>query len=99
MEDECHICLFPVIDSPYAMIDNRAERGKYHVECLEKWLKYSNNGLLTQYEIKSYTIFHADIVIEKIRVPPRVIFRDNRYTMIANPQVTPDRSDQCCVIL
>ena len=99
MEDECHICLFPVTDSPYAMIDNRAERGKYHVECLEKWVRYSNNGLLTQYEIKSYTIFHAGVVIEKVKVPPKVIFVDRRYTRVDNSQVTLDRSNWCCVIL
>jgi len=57
---ECLICL-DNINCQYAMIDNIGERGQYHSECLEQWIKTSKNrGILTQLPIETYTIFNAD---------------------------------------
>ena len=65
-EPECLICSHPLCeDQPYAMINNNNEKGKYHIECLERWLETSNNGLLTQDKIMSYNIYHNNNLIEQ----------------------------------
>lgn len=68
-EIECEICLDELSnDQPYAKIDNKSESGKYHVECLERWLRRCNNGLHTQDRIMSYSIYHCNQIIETVKV-------------------------------
>ena len=47
--NECSICFNTIEQNiQYAKIDNPDETGKYHVHCLETWLKSSNNnGIMT----------------------------------------------------
>lgn len=66
---ECEICSENLlIDQPFAKIDDTAEQGMYHVECLEKWLNQSNNGLHTQNKITSYSIYHNNELIEQHKI-------------------------------
>jgi hypothetical protein len=64
-ENECPICYHLLTaDQPYAMIDNTGEKGMYHIECLEKWLEKSKNGLITNNLITSYSVYHEGELIE-----------------------------------
>lgn len=61
----CIICYNKINSGDmYAIIDNKHEKGKYHVNCLEKWLEKSNHGLLSQDEIKSYSVYDNDQIIQ-----------------------------------
>lgn len=64
---ECNICLCQIDKSlPYTMIDNDGEKGKYHPDCLKKWVKTNDHGLLTQSKIESYSIYQDNTLIETI---------------------------------
>lgn len=100
---ECPICFYKIEDdSPYSMIDNCNEKGKFHIECLEKWLTLSNNGLFTQDQIKKYSNYQNDKKIESIKVPPRTLtnyaYQSDPYANYPNT-----RSDHtikhCCIII
>lgn len=66
---KCPICFNKFTNSqPFAMIDNTSEKGKYCIECIEKWLDISHNGLLTQDKVLSYSIYHENTLIETIPV-------------------------------
>ena len=83
----CPICFIELNNSPYAMIDNTSEKGRYHVECIELWLNRSRNGILTQDKIKGYTIYHEDTKIESIKVAPLMPQRQVRII---------DNEPDCC---
>jgi hypothetical protein len=91
---ECPICFEKLDDMPYAKINNTAEPGFYHIECLEKWLMYSRNGLLTTYEIKSYSTFHNNVIIENITLPDKdTIVTDYNFQNTTQDEQT----IKCCV--
>lgn len=82
-DNECVICAYDILkDQPYGMINNQYEKGKYHVECLEKWVNVSRNGLLTQYEIKSYSIYQHENLIEILELPENVAYLDQQSDTI-----------------
>ena len=62
----CAICTSRINGNIYTMIDNQNEKGKYHINCLEKWISRSKNGILTREEIESYSIYNNDIIIDTI---------------------------------
>lgn len=62
----CSICFYKLNDTPYAMINDPGETGKYHVQCLEQWIQKSNRGILIEKKIDSYSIYHEDKLIETI---------------------------------
>lgn len=63
--DDCGICFTKIKNNHIiAMINNLNEKGRYHQQCLEKWLSVSNNGILTQDVIESYSLFLNDTFIE-----------------------------------
>ena len=66
---ECPICLGVLYDSPYAKIDNNKEQGNYHIECLEGWFNRCQRGILCQDRVQSYSIYHDNILLEKIILP------------------------------
>ena len=73
-DKECIICFYIIADDqPYCMINNKNERAKLHVECLEQWINKSQNGLYTQDEIKSYSIYQMDRLIETIIIPQNYV--------------------------
>jgi len=96
--NECSIC-FHTIDKnvQYAKIDNPDETGKYHVHCLEQWLKSSNNnGIMTRNKISAYFICANDIKLSKISInnsftdataPP--LEYDNQETFYSDPYPPP----------
>lgn len=100
---ECPICFMSLADSPYAMIDNTAEKGRYHVECLELWLNKSRNGILTQDKVKSYTVYHQDIQIETVKLkpltPPRRDRNEQYYQNNDNIRRNEENDDYCCLCI
>lgn len=75
---ECIICFYNITpDQPYSMINNKYEKYKCHVECLERWINKSHNGLCTQNEIKSYSIYQQGNLIETVRVENHIPNNDN----------------------
>lgn len=58
--DECLICL-ELIENNYAIVDNEHERGIYHIQCLEKWLKDSCRGVLSREKPISYIVFNNGV--------------------------------------
>ncbi|QKF94203.1 zinc finger protein RING/FYVE/PHD-type protein [Fadolivirus algeromassiliense] len=82
----CEICFYKVDDDqPYCKIDNKRENGKYHIECLERWLQKSNNGLHTQDKIISYSVYHGTELIETIKVDQKLY--NNGYSQLIATQV------------
>ena len=71
---ECAICL-NTIDDQYAMIDNIGETGHYHLECLQEWIKKSKCGIITQFPIKTYSIYNADqsIITSNLNIDTDII--------------------------
>ena len=66
---ECPICLNPINSAClYAMIDNVGETGKYHIACLQEWLKIKKSGILIQNPISTYTIYDNDQYIITVNV-------------------------------
>ena len=60
--EECCVCFDHIdVNIEYALINNDIEKGIYHTQCLENWIKTSNNGILTQDKITSYLIFNGDM--------------------------------------
>ena len=53
---ECPICFEKISKCEnYAIINNPGENEKFHIDCLEKWLKQHNGGISTRTNITSYT--------------------------------------------
>jgi|SRR5581483_8028828 len=76
--DECIICLEPITaDKLYCMIDNCDSGQKYHVTCLEDWLKVSTNGIMTHNKITSYSIYNPDKSSRTINIIDRGIQQDD----------------------
>ena len=96
---ECPICLTDLGDAPYAMIDNTAEKGRYHVECLELWLNRSRNGILTQDKVFGYTVYHEAVQIETVRLPPLRKERSQYYQENNNIRRRTGNNDDeyCCL--
>lgn len=96
--NNCPICFIDLEDSPYAMINNTSEKGRYHVECLERWLNKSRNGILTQDKIKGYTVYHEDTQIESIKLPPLIPLRSNRTSenYESNQRRNYNNEPNCC---
>ena len=63
--EECIICYHKFEDMPYAIINDNIQI-KYHVHCLEEWIKKSDHDIITSNRIESYSIYHVDTLIEKI---------------------------------
>ena len=74
--EECPICIQP-IERIYAMIENTGENGKYHPECIDKWLKTSKNGILVQQDITSITIYDDEIKLCNFNIA----FKENQDDM------------------
>lgn len=62
----CSICFNKLNDTPYAMINDTGETGKYHIQCLEQWIQKSNRGTLIDKKTDTYSIYHDDKLIEII---------------------------------
>ena len=99
---ECSICLGVLYDSPYAKIDNNKEQGKYHTECLEGWLVRCQRGILCQDKVQSYSIYHDNILLEKIILSPsqnNINNQNNQNIQIRRERIN-DETDCClCIIL
>ncbi len=65
---ECPICLTIIGEDEYAIIDNTAETGHYHINCLNQWTKTSNHGILSQFPIETYTIYNNDNIVKTVNV-------------------------------
>ena len=106
-ELECIICFYKISDDqPYSMLDTKYEKGKYHTECLERWINKSHNGILTQETITSYSIYHKNKVIETIGVTTDDHIENNidltmplLQTNQINQNVKNNWCDYFCVIL
>jgi len=70
-DDECVICFEEIgKNDVYAMIDREGETGKYHVKCIENWLKTSTNGILIQSPIEKVNLYFEDKICGmKLYVP------------------------------
>ena len=94
-ENDCLICydkLAPT--SPYSFPDGEINYKKCHPECLERWYNVSNRGLVTDTEIKSYTIYHEGNVIETI---PVLNIPDTEINMnIVDNDIITDEYNTCC---
>jgi len=71
VSNECIVCFGCLYeDDPYALPDDDCESNKKcHPECLENWYtNYSNRGLITDKQIKTFKIYHLGNPIETIQV-------------------------------
>jgi hypothetical protein len=83
--EECIICYEEIrADQIYAMIDQEGESAKYHVNCIEKWLNKSKNGILIQKPIEKLNLYFGNdkVCHMNLLVPEKVI----NY----------DQLDECC---
>ncbi len=86
IEDECVICYDEISkDKIFIMIDHPGESGKYHVQCIEKWMNKSLNGILVQKPIEKLNLLFEDKKIAEMKV---VVHENIKY----------DELDLCCTL-
>ena len=100
----CIICTYALEGQPFCRINNAHEHGKYHVECFEQWISRSNHGVLTQFPIQSYSIYHDNSLIETLIVPeiiPQInnIENDTIYSEEDHFIDNDNMDKNCCCIL
>lgn len=86
----CTICEDKLNDTPYAIIDDSEEvAGRYHVHCLDEWIKKGKRGIFKEDTIKSYSIYHEDTFIEKVIInyPSKVVVSNNTTNPISETTV------------
>jgi hypothetical protein len=55
--------------SSYAKIDFNGEYEMYHVGCLQDWFNTSSKGIITRFDVKSYTIYDENnVLIETVKL-------------------------------
>lgn len=92
---ECPICLCD-INCEYAMINNIAESGRYHIDCLKGWISRSKCGIMTQYPIESYIMFNdnkSDTIIKIDMLDDISVFINNIRSDYQNLRYEYDESD------
>ena len=95
---ECVICYKKIGDFPYAIINKKGENGKYHIECLEQWLRISHNkGVLTQDATESYSLYQNDQLIETININKKLeeIIDIYETETLLNNSIEPNRCYRC----
>lgn len=92
---ECHICYEPILNQPYAKIDNVNEVGIYHVNCLENWIRVGNRaGIISRDKITSYTIYdHYNT--RQVVLPTAPPLHDEVELLVPNEQGRNDRVYSC----
>ena len=97
MDDICIICYYSIYETPYCMLNSPHEVGKYHVECLEKWLTYNNIGILSQKPVLTYSIYHEDILLETINIIAEKKTKIKECTKRAN-NIKENKNENFCII-
>lgn len=65
-DETCCICYIKIDeDTPYAKVDND-DHHKYHINCLEQWVHKTGKCITTDEDIKSYSVYQYNSLIETI---------------------------------